>query len=78
MQSRNYLFRLPESGLVFSANRYFPESGGSEDGLTFVFHHSAAARKLSDVEPQGLNSIRCSQGDMGTNNSEAISACSCS
>ncbi|KAK7680561.1 hypothetical protein QCA50_016343 [Cerrena zonata] len=45
MQSRNYVLRLPESGLVFSANRYFPESGGSEDGLTFVFHHSAAALK---------------------------------
>ena len=49
MQSSNYVFRIPESGLVFSANRYFPETGGPEDGITFVFHHSAAARKLYDI-----------------------------
>lgn len=80
MQSRNYVLLLPESGLVFSANRYFPESGGSEDGLTFVFHHSAAAGKSSErntsrMYPLYTMTFQCSQGALGTNYLKTIISC---
>ena len=54
MQSRNYIFRLPETGLLFSANRYFPETGETNDGLTFVFHHSAASGTLVESHEGSL------------------------
>ena len=61
MESRHHVFRIPETGLYFSAKCYYPNISADE-GLTYIFIHNAASRSSQKTSFR-LSSLTCTSTD---------------